>query len=134
MNFNLTHTDFLSSGIFGNLTSQDQSLTLFTLERAFPHYPDGPMGSTIWKPKLVPGYYTCRRRLSPHFGYDVFEVLDVPGCSFIELHRGNTEIDSEGCVLLGLAREGDYVIHSAAAFNIFMEIQQAVDKFELIVT
>jgi Family of unknown function (DUF5675) len=48
------------------------------------------------------GLYLCRRIDSPHFG-DSFEVADVPDRTHIIFHKGNTEIDTKGCVLLGRA-------------------------------
>lgn len=46
------------------------------------------------------GLYTCVRVQSPRFGA-TFEVSGVPGRSLIRFHWGNTEEDTEGCILLG---------------------------------
>lgn len=46
------------------------------------------------------GYYTCERIVSPKFG-DTFEVKKVQGRSSILFHKGNTEINTQGCILIG---------------------------------
>ena len=46
------------------------------------------------------GSYVTRRVTSPKFG-ETFEVTGVPGRANILFHHGNTEEDTEGCILLG---------------------------------
>ena len=48
------------------------------------------------------GKYLCKRKVSPHFG-ETFEVTGVPGRGDILFHEGNTEENTQGCILLGLA-------------------------------
>lgn len=40
---------------------------------------------------------------SPHFGVDTLTVNEVPGFVGVRMHAGNTEADTEGCLLLGMA-------------------------------
>ena len=47
------------------------------------------------------GVYLCIRHFYAHGGYETFEVTGVPGRSGILIHAGNTEEDTEGCILLG---------------------------------
>jgi len=85
-------------------------------------------------PKIVDGTYTCIRRLSPKFGYDVFEVTNVPNCTYIEIHKGNIpNVDSDGCLLLGQAQEGLEIINSKLAFDQFMTNLTGVNSFQLVV-
>lgn len=46
------------------------------------------------------GSYRCRRGVFPRMG-ETFEVTGVPGRTAILFHAGNTEADTEGCILLG---------------------------------
>lgn len=46
-------------------------------------------------------------------------LLDVPGFSGIRIHAGNTEADTDGCLLLGQISGHDFVGHSVAAYNEF---------------
>ena len=131
MNCTLTRISFLETGIFGELDSEDESLSLFTLERAFEN-PDGS-----WGPKIPPGTYTCSRYLSPKFGYYVFQVNNVPGHANIEIHRANVETQLDGCIALGLSTGAlnglPAVLQSKDAFNIFMNKQVGIESFILTV-
>ena len=49
---------------------------------------------------IPPGTYLCRRIDSPTFG-ETFEVTGVPNRSAILFHSGNTEEDTQGCILVG---------------------------------
>ena len=46
------------------------------------------------------GVYYCQPVNSPKFGW-TYEVMDVPNRSHILFHKGNTEKDTEGCILVG---------------------------------
>ncbi len=47
------------------------------------------------------GRYPVVITWSPRFGQLIPHVLDVPGFTAIEIHRGNTIADTSGCVLVG---------------------------------
>lgn len=49
------------------------------------------------------------------------ELLFVPGFTGIRIHSGNTEADTEGCLLLGTSRGPDRVNDSRVAFGQFLE-------------
>lgn len=54
-------------------------------------------------------------RLMPH-------ILDVPFFEGVRIHSGNTSVDTDGCILLGLTKAGDdRIVQSMAAFDSFME-------------
>jgi hypothetical protein len=73
-------------------------------------------------PVIPPGTYGCTRRWSPRFSTEVFELLNVPGHTDIEIHIGNTIEDTHGCILIGLIMdlETNRVSRSAIAFGKFM--------------
>jgi hypothetical protein len=90
------------------------------------------------------GSYLCRLTYSPKFG-KTYEVLDVPNRSNIIFHWGNTEKDTEGCILLGLipstliAVDDDTgklerqpaVLNSKVAFSRFMKLMGGDDYIAL---
>ncbi|MBW2962319.1 DUF5675 family protein [Mesonia aestuariivivens] len=47
------------------------------------------------------GIYQVKKRTSPKFG-EHFHVLNVPGRSYILIHKGNYYTDIRGCILPGL--------------------------------
>lgn len=125
MNCTLKRHDYLVDGIFGCLLDDSGDKICVTLEHSFSQ-PDGS-----FKPIIQPGTYTVVRRLSPKFGYDIFLITGVVGHTFVEMHVGNVNADSDGCVLLGLQQWGEMIIHSRDAFNKFMALQAGVDSWEL---
>src|SRR5262249_7757242 len=46
------------------------------------------------------GRYNCALIQSPKFGV-VYQVLSVPNRTHVLIHYGNTEADTEGCIVLG---------------------------------
>ena len=47
------------------------------------------------------GTYAMRVTMSPKFKRELVEIQNVPGFSGIRVHRGNTEKDSAGCLIVG---------------------------------
>ena len=46
------------------------------------------------------GIYCCQKIMSPHFG-EVFSFINVPGRKDILIHKGNLDIETKGCILVG---------------------------------
>jgi hypothetical protein len=116
-------------GIFSVLFLDDVP-RFFTLEHSFD-----------LKPAVPAGTYTCIRglhRLSKGFPFQTYEIMGVEGHSGILFHPGNTNADSEGCVLLGTgtALTGDAleVVNSRAAFAAFLTWANNRPSFELLVS
>lgn len=126
MNCTLTRLEYRADGVFSRLDLEDGTPFCVGLEHSYDLVP-----------KVSVGTYTCRRRASPRFGYDVFEITNVPGHTFIEIHIGNFNEDSEGCVLIGeeiyLARTCQMITNSRETFDQFMALQEGVAEFLLIV-
>lgn len=131
MNMKLIRKMYLSDGIFSDMYSDDNQKFCVTLEHAYDD------GEGAFCAKLPSGVYTCRRRLSPHFGYELFQILNVPNANFIEIHRGNVNKDSEGCILLGDQQTRingvDMILNSKETFEKFMRLQADVNEFQLTV-
>ena len=57
--------------------------------------------------RIPTGRYTLSLRYSPKFsprptyGHDMITVNNVPGFTGILFHKGNTETDTSGCILVG---------------------------------
>lgn len=68
--------------------------------------------------------YTCSLRFSPHHGFAVFGVDDVPDRSDIEIHAANLPTQLLGCIALGQSRgtldEHPAIMASQAAIDAFM--------------
>ncbi len=92
MEFTLKRILFTDDGSPGVLILGNQPICL-TLEE---NWRDNEKGLSC----IPAGSYLCRRRNTPQHG-DTFEVMDVPGRTAILIHSGNTEADTEGCILLG---------------------------------
>lgn len=69
-----------------------------------------------WSPK--------RQRSIPH-------ILNVPRFTAIQIHWGNTAIDTSGCIIVGSLATKDKVLRSKVAFEkLYIKIRQAFDRQE----
>jgi len=74
------------------------------------------------------GRYPVIINQSPRFKRLLPRLLNVPGYDGVLIHPGNTEVDTEGCILPGYARFADGVTSSRVAFNaLFEKIKKAID-------
>ena len=83
----------------------------------------GKTAIPVGRYRVVIDFSNRFQRLMPH-------VLDVPGFTGIRIHKGNTDRDTEGCILLGLIVASPSMIQqSTLAFNIFFtKLQAALDS------
>jgi hypothetical protein len=132
MNFTLTTNQCGLYGVFGEMKSEDGKFIFATLEHAYPC-------DSGWAPKVERGKtYECVRYDSPDHGYPVFVLKSVPDfqgqpVTYIEIHIGNYNKDSKGCILLGLKKGTGMIEDSGEAFKQFMELQKDVNSFTLTV-
>lgn len=74
--------------------------------------------------RISAGCYTVQPYLSPKRNKWVFQLDDVPGHSFIQIHTGVFPRDTQGCILIGESFEymtykgftGDGLAYSSKAF------------------
>lgn len=81
----------------------DGELFCWTLEDEIREIEGEPVEK--WKVKgetAIPrGNYTVMINFSNRFQREMPQLLDVPGFSGIRIHPGNTNKDTEGCILVG---------------------------------
>ena len=82
---------------------------------------------------IPPGVYALEITMSERFRRPMPLVKDVPMFQGIRIHPGNTDKDTEGCLLVGTERGVDRVIHSVVAFSRLLSmIDLAVARGETI--
>jgi len=92
--FTLVRVVVLPQGAFGVLLHHDVPFCT-TLERTYA-LPSGP-GQLV---KIPAGLWRCVRTRYLRGEYDTYEI-EVPGHARLLFHKGNVELHSEGCVLVG---------------------------------
>ena len=125
MRWRLVRNQYLESGIFGLLTSEDGMYTFCTLEHSYD-----------LKPKVTAGIHPCIPYNSPKHGC-ICPLLNAPedqGHEF-EVHIGNYNADSIGCILVGLglgnaSSGGKMLTSSKQAFEQIMKLE--VTEIEII--
>jgi hypothetical protein len=112
MKLQLLRDTFGESFTLGKLTVNDADFcdTLEDQVRTGPKVPHEtaiPDGTY----KVILDMSTRFKRVMPH-------VLDVPGFDGIRIHSGNTDADTEGCILVGKRTgKGDFIGESRATFE-----------------
>jgi len=91
-----------------------------------------PKTVSQWKIKgksAIPyGTYLVKKTWSKKYGKPVWELQNVPGYQGIRIHAGNTEEDTEGCLLLGEFISPNYtgVSNSKKTIEIFEALLNSV--------
>ena len=95
----------------------DGDFFCFTLEDLNREEAGEPVAA--WKVKgetaIPAGSYEVLRTFSNRFQRDMLQLMDVPGFEGIRIHSGNTNADTEGCILVGQEINGEFLIRSRAA-------------------
>lgn len=131
MKWTLVRKKYGEHGIFGELTSEDGMHLFLTLEHAYKIIDETNPGSVEYAPKIPEGIHRCVPYASPKHGMMVplLDNLDDPVDQDrkFEIHIGNYNEDSEGCILVGKAignraNGGKMLTSSKQAFDQLMKI------------
>jgi len=94
-----------------------------------------PAGVKVDGQTAIPaGTYTVIIDASTRFKRDMPHILAVPGFTGVRIHSGNSDADTEGCILLGTKIENDdFISGSHDAFNaFFVKLQAAINHGETV--
>lgn len=91
-----------------------------------------PDGEKLYGETAIPaGVYNVVITPSKRFRRDLPLVENVPGFEGIRIHPGNTAEDTDGCILVGVAKTPDSVTHSRQAFDsLFRKITESLGAGE----
>lgn len=67
------------------------------------------------------GTYRVELSFSPRFQKLLPILCDVPNFEGVRIHAGNTDKDTEGCILVGHWNGGEFISNSRAALTLLME-------------
>jgi len=78
-------------------------------------------GTKIKGQTCIPlGDYEVELSMSPRFKKVLPLIKDVPGFTGIRIHAGNTDADTEGCLLVGYVRSSSKILTSRKAVEDLM--------------
>ena len=108
----------------------DGAYFCFTLEDKVREVPNQPVETwKVWGETAVPsGLYKITLEDSPRFGPETITLNNVPGFSKIRIHAGNTQMDTEGCIIVGYRVRDDGVIIPGTTRACVTDLKQLIRK------
>ncbi len=82
---------------------------------------------------IPPGEYRADVAFSNKFRYNVVRLFGVPYFEGIYIHKGNTEKDSLGCIIVGFNDKKGWVSRPTVAMNKLMEAIKGYDELKVII-
>lgn len=121
--------------VIGELSINGERIC-YTLEDRVRERDGEPVGR--WKIRgntaIPKGIYGVVVTYSPRFGRQLPLLQNVPGFTGVRIHPGNSNEDTEGCILVGMTwGGGNFIGQSRIAFNeVFNVINKAFQRGESI--
>lgn len=120
-------------GAFGVILIDGVPAGPVSCERTYPVAASAPRGAQLVK--IPAGRWVCKRTHFNRGNYPTYEITGVPGHSRLLFHAGNTEDDSDGCVLVGqrfgFVGARPSVLQSRLGFAEFMNLTFQRQRFIL---
>lgn len=127
MRLKVLRTTFTDRSTIGELYVND-AFACFTLEDMVR--PVKVPGMTA----IPEGVYVMTVSFSSRFRRLLPEIHNVREFTGVRLHPGNTDADTEGCILVGQTKGANFVGNSRAAFNkLFPLIQEAAQREKIFI-
>ena len=80
------------------------------------------------------GIYEVVINFSQRFQRPLPLLLNVPNFDGVRIHAGNTDADTEGCLLVGKSKSADFIGNSRAAFGVlFAKIEKAAAREKIFI-
>ena len=113
MHLKLTRTDYTTTSTISHL-DLDGAKFCYVIEDVVR-----PKGVKIDGKTAIPtGTYKVIIDKSKRFGCLMPLLMAVPGFAGVRIHTGNTDKDTEGCLIVGTSKSKDWVSGSHDAFNV----------------
>lgn len=77
------------------------------------------------------GVYDVKINFSNRFKKQLPILINVPNFEGVRIHPGNTNHDTEGCILVGTTKSKDFIGNSRTAFNRLFKKMQLAKKITL---
>ena len=107
--YKLWRTRLAENNTLGTVTGPCLIPALYSLEDVVREVPGRPVAE--WKvpgkTAIPAGRYRLRWTMSARFKREMLLLEGVPGFAGIRIHAGNTDADTEGCILLGMGHVFD---------------------------
>lgn len=133
MHLTVTRKEFTEESTIGELSVNGQFFC-YTLEDKVRDIGKDGEGKVPGKTAIPYGQYEVICNKSDRFKKYMPLVLGVPFFSGIRIHSGNTDVDTEGCILVGFVRGKNFIGESKKAFNALMKLLAAEKKEKIFIS